>query len=229
MANASDKLTEKERLLIKKYGKFYRSLETGERSPTTKDQVHFVEVCQGHAQPKTEHEIAYSKFLGIYYPKTKDKSIEDKNSEWEGKLQRLQEAFENNKIKDKSLSKGKSAKQRKRDYKEESDIDQLDRKTSKKRKYKPKQKIHAKDPSTKKIIFTTKAPIKSEEEIKNEILEKAKKRSSIANYYKPKKSNSKSNIPEYEEGYPKPDWFTDEDWKKMRRQDYADMKKHHRD
>ena len=42
-------------------------------------------------------------------------------------------------------------------------------------------------------------------------------------------ANAKSKIPEYEEGCPKPGWFTDDDWKKMRSQDYADMKKHHRD
>ena len=39
------KLTKKERLLIKKYGKFYKSLETGERTPTSEVQKYFVEVC----------------------------------------------------------------------------------------------------------------------------------------------------------------------------------------
>lgn len=36
--------------------------------------------------------------------------------------------------------------------------------------------------------------------------------------------DSSNSIPEYEEGLPKPGWFTDEDWKKMRKGDYADMK-----
>lgn len=35
---------------------------------------------------------------------------------------------------------------------------------------------------------------------------------------------SSHSIPEYEEGLPKPGWFTDEDWTKMRKRDYADMK-----
>jgi len=30
-------------------------------------------------------------------------------------------------------------------------------------------------------------------------------------------------IPEYEEGYPRPGWFTDEDWRKLRAHDYADL------
>jgi len=33
-----------------------------------------------------------------------------------------------------------------------------------------------------------------------------------------------TNIPEHEEGTPKPGWFTDDDWKRMRSRDYADMK-----
>ena len=38
-----------------------------------------------------------------------------------------------------------------------------------------------------------------------------------------------ASIPEYEEGTPKPGWFTDDDLKKMRKQDYADMKNNHRE
>ena len=66
MADYNDALTEEERLLIKKYDKFYESLNTGEKKPTSKDQKHFVEVCRGHALPQTEHEIAYAKYIGIY-------------------------------------------------------------------------------------------------------------------------------------------------------------------
>jgi uncharacterized protein YifE (UPF0438 family) len=32
-----------------------------------------------------------------------------------------------------------------------------------------------------------------------------------------------TEIPEYEEGYPRPDWFTDDNRKKMRSQDFADL------
>jgi uncharacterized protein YifE (UPF0438 family) len=34
---------------------------------------------------------------------------------------------------------------------------------------------------------------------------------------------AQQDIPEYEEGYPRPGWFTDEDWKKKRGQDFAEM------
>jgi uncharacterized protein YifE (UPF0438 family) len=37
------------------------------------------------------------------------------------------------------------------------------------------------------------------------------------------KREAHNGIPEYEEGYPRSDWFTDDDWKKMRRQDFVDM------
>lgn len=48
--------------LLTKHIEFYRKLETGERTPTTDAQVHFVEVCEGRAEPRTEHEIAYVKY-----------------------------------------------------------------------------------------------------------------------------------------------------------------------
>ena len=231
MADNQKNLTKEERLLILKHLKFYQSLETGQRPPTTAEQKHFVNVCHGQAKPKTEHEIVYSKFIGIYTPKTNDKIFENKNSEWEGKLQRLQEALENNKIKAIRFSKGKSFKNREIDFKREQPLDKFDRKISKSHipHDKQKKKIQNKDSSIEKIIFTTKASIKSEQEMKKEILEKAKNRSGLTKYYKKRISNSKSDISEYEEGYPKPGWFTDEDWKKMRSQDYADMKKHHRE
>ncbi|MBI4609406.1 MAG: DUF413 domain-containing protein [Candidatus Rokubacteria bacterium] len=36
-------------------------------------------------------------------------------------------------------------------------------------------------------------------------------------------------IPEYEEGYPRPGWFTDEDWKKLKSRDYAELQLRNRD
>jgi len=196
MPNNQYNLTQRESLLIKKHQKFYKSLETGQRSPTTAEQKHFVNVCQGHSQPKTPHEIAYSKFIGIYAPKTNDKIFENKNSEWEGKLQKLQEALENNKIKEIRFSKGKSSKNREIDFKREQPLDKFDRKISKNHipHDKQKKKIQHKDSSIEKILFTTKASIKSEQEMKKEILEKAKNRSGLTKYYKKRISNSKSDI-----------------------------------
>ena len=36
------------------------------------------------------------------------------------------------------------------------------------------------------------------------------------------------SIPLYEEGYPTPGWFTDEDWEKMRKREFSDMRERHR-
>ncbi|HEX8198561.1 MAG TPA: DUF413 domain-containing protein [Pyrinomonadaceae bacterium] len=36
-------------------------------------------------------------------------------------------------------------------------------------------------------------------------------------------------IPEYEEGFPRPDWSKNDDWKKMRAGNYADLKKRQRE
>lgn len=38
-----------------------------------------------------------------------------------------------------------------------------------------------------------------------------------------KEKEKECGIPETEEGTPRPGWFTDEDWEKMRAADYADM------
>jgi len=58
MADINDTLTEKERLLIKKYDKLYESLQTGERKAISKAEKQFVEVCMVNALTQTEHEIA---------------------------------------------------------------------------------------------------------------------------------------------------------------------------
>jgi len=59
---------EKEKELMKKYGDFYRDLDSGKRKPSTKSQEHFVLVCQELAQPLTIHEIAYIKSKSIPIP-----------------------------------------------------------------------------------------------------------------------------------------------------------------
>jgi uncharacterized protein YifE (UPF0438 family) len=105
--------TDEERALLKKYGNFYQSLDSGKIKPTTEAQHHFFSVCRWQAAAETEHEKVW----------TKHKRLE-------------------------------SYEQQKRYNKKESE----------------------------------------------------------------------SGIPEYEEGTPRPGWFTDEDWEKMRAADYADMK-----
>jgi uncharacterized protein YifE (UPF0438 family) len=53
--------TDRDRELLKRWIKFYLSLDAGERAPTTTEQVHFVQVCRGQREPKTDHEKAYLK------------------------------------------------------------------------------------------------------------------------------------------------------------------------
>jgi ssDNA-binding Zn-finger/Zn-ribbon topoisomerase 1 len=48
-------------LLLAHYG-FYWGLDSGERSPTTPAQQHFVAVCRGGTSPETDHERAYLDF-----------------------------------------------------------------------------------------------------------------------------------------------------------------------
>jgi uncharacterized protein YifE (UPF0438 family) len=43
------------------------------------------------------------------------------------------------------------------------------------------------------------------------------------------RARDKRGIPEYEEGYPRPGWFTDEDWKKLKARDYADVRQRSHD
>jgi len=45
--------------LIRKYFKFYFSIDNGSRKPTTPEQDHFLQVCRGLNDPATEHELAY--------------------------------------------------------------------------------------------------------------------------------------------------------------------------
>jgi uncharacterized protein YifE (UPF0438 family) len=52
---------EQEKELLRKYFRFYESLSSGARTPSTPAQVHFVSVCQGRAGISTEHERAWMK------------------------------------------------------------------------------------------------------------------------------------------------------------------------
>ena len=54
------RLPERERELLRRHCDFYCSLASGKRRPETEAQRHFVAVCQGQAEPRTEHELAYS-------------------------------------------------------------------------------------------------------------------------------------------------------------------------
>lgn len=57
-----DSLGDDERLLIAQYHKFYESLESGSRVPSTAAQRHFVAVCRGQAVASTPHERAWHKY-----------------------------------------------------------------------------------------------------------------------------------------------------------------------
>lgn len=46
---------------------------------------------------------------------------------------------------------------------------------------------------------------------------------------KKRREAAEGELPDYEEGYPNADWFTDADWKKLRSREYADMKRRHRE
>ncbi|QTA87075.1 DUF413 [Desulfonema magnum] len=58
-------LTSKEKELIGKHYKFYRSLDKGSRIPRTEAQKHFQWVCQGQRHPSSSHERAYLKYKKI--------------------------------------------------------------------------------------------------------------------------------------------------------------------
>ena len=57
------KFTEHEIKLLHHHMHFYDELRTGVRPANTPEREHFVKVAKGRADPKTEHEIAYMKYL----------------------------------------------------------------------------------------------------------------------------------------------------------------------
>ena len=56
-------MNEWDQALIKRYLHFYEALHNGDRVPETIAQKHFLAVCQGRAEPQTQHEIAYLRFI----------------------------------------------------------------------------------------------------------------------------------------------------------------------
>ena len=51
--------------LLKRYLRFYRQLESGERRPATPAQARFAEVCGGRAVAETPHEKVYAKYMRL--------------------------------------------------------------------------------------------------------------------------------------------------------------------
>jgi len=56
-------LTVWDRSLIARYLDFYEALASGRRKPSTEAQARFIEVVAGRAEPRTQHEIAYWRYL----------------------------------------------------------------------------------------------------------------------------------------------------------------------
>ncbi len=57
------RLTAWDRSLIERYLLFYEDLHHGRRQPTTEAQRHFVRFCRAETRPRTQHEIAYHRYL----------------------------------------------------------------------------------------------------------------------------------------------------------------------
>ncbi len=64
-ADSKSAPTEIEQTLILRHFEFYKSLANGKRNPLTAEQLHFVQMCQGLVAPKSEHEIAFAKFIKL--------------------------------------------------------------------------------------------------------------------------------------------------------------------
>lgn len=62
MSDETWQLTPEETALIGRYLHFYRSLDTGQRLPSTPAQRHFVAVCRCRAKANSAHEVAYFKY-----------------------------------------------------------------------------------------------------------------------------------------------------------------------
>lgn len=60
--DATWQLTAEETALVERHLGFYRTLDTGQRLPSTPAQRHFVAVCRCEAKADSAHEIAYFKY-----------------------------------------------------------------------------------------------------------------------------------------------------------------------
>ncbi|MHA3980703.1 DUF413 domain-containing protein [Halovulum sp. GXIMD14794] len=56
-------LTPWDRSLLARYLDFYEDLASGRRTPSNAAQARFVEVAAGRAQPRSQHELAYSRYM----------------------------------------------------------------------------------------------------------------------------------------------------------------------
>ena len=65
MLEHASRLTAWDQRLLERHLAFYQSLHHGERAPTTAAQEQFVRVCQGEMSPRTQHEIAYRRYLDL--------------------------------------------------------------------------------------------------------------------------------------------------------------------
>lgn len=63
LGEGSSRLTVWDQRLIEPHLEFYQALDRGQRTPTTPAQEHFVRVCRQQARPRTQHEIAYTRYL----------------------------------------------------------------------------------------------------------------------------------------------------------------------
>jgi uncharacterized protein YifE (UPF0438 family) len=226
------KLTEHELYLISRHLKFYKDLESGKRTPTTEAQIHFVAACKNEATPETEHEIAYIKYRDVYGRTKGNYRMSDGKSEWGKTLNQIKEALENNKIKpQKGSTRYNNPKKKPTMGKYISNTSHNYSEVNKLGDQKCKSDVYTKQKENSKVTKKIRKELSDEEYMKalNGLADKRKKEEKLKWQTLNKMAKNRRKIPDYEEGYPKPGWFTDEDWKKMRRQDYADMKKHHRD
>lgn len=65
MRKAVSGLTGWDKALLQRYLPFYEALEAGLRKPKTEAQRHFILMCAGRVKPRTQHEIAYSRYLSM--------------------------------------------------------------------------------------------------------------------------------------------------------------------
>jgi hypothetical protein len=62
MSSTNRVLSQWDLALLDRHRRFYEALASGERQPTTALQSHFVAVAYRHAQPATQHEVAFQRF-----------------------------------------------------------------------------------------------------------------------------------------------------------------------
>ena len=192
-----------EKELINKYLQFYESLDQGTRIADTDAQMDFIAVCRKEKKPTTEHEIAYSKYIGIYTSET-----ETETAITHEKLLAIQDSLNDNQIRPQHNSK-----------------EELKKHNNKNRKECSKKNVNKKDIKI-GIVEAIQEPIDERQILLNDAIKRSMNYDSSISALV---NSNRSPIPDYEEGYPRPGWFTDEDWKKMRSQDYAAMKKNHKD